>query len=1744
MRSQLSRTLLTTTALVPLAIAVAHANPVGSQVVGGSASVQGTGTATVTVTQTSDKAIINWKQFDIGAGEKTQFVQPSSSSVALNRVTGGLGASLIDGTLTANGRIFLVNPDGVLFGKGAVVDTAGFLATTHDITNDNFMAGRYHFNIPGRPDASIVNQGTITATGSGFAARVAPGVRNSGTITANFGQVGLAAGNGFTLDFYGDKLITLAVNDSIAATVRDVATGQPLDALIKNEGKLKANGGRVELTAVAARTVIDSVINNRGVIEARSIGTRNGKIVLGAATTRLAGMPKQTVKLSGKLTVAGKKAGSKGGTIVVTGENIELAGATIDASGGAGGGTVLIGGDWAGGNPKSGLVANQSARLEGFSVPTAATTSVDAATIINASAKDSGDAGKVVLWSDQVTSFLGTILARGGAASGNGGFAEVSGHQSLGFAGTVDLRAPRGTAGTLLLDPTDIVIGSNGTVTGGSASLVEASALVSQLSLGNVVVATSPTGSGNGDIKVVSNVAWSGNNSLTLSAHRDIGVAAGVGIANTGGGNLTMRADSEGTGRGTVSLAVPPGGGGQGVGTSVDFSGSTGKVSIYYNPTSYSSPVSYASNVVINPAVQNQLIPYMLVNDATNLQNISQNLSGAYALGRNIDASGFTGTGAGEFKGIFDGHGGLGVNHAIDKLPVGLFSTIGFSGTVRNLNLTDVAINAPNGLPLVGSIAGTNLGTIDSVTASGSINGGSQTGLSVGGFVGVNSGTIRNSSAAVNVSAGDGIVTTLQNVGGMVGFNSGTIMQSSASGTVTVGANANAGGLVGANMTFLNQPLSLPPLIDRSFATGNVMASGVNVQAGGLAGYNAPTAVITDSHATGNVTASASVTQGSPGQFSQAGGLVGFNQGVIAGTTDPSPAYATGAVRVGSGGIGGGLVGFNDGIIANAYATGAVTGDAGVAGPAQDHDRPTTLGGLVGFNLGQIVLGSAQGNVGTPNVAFLQAGGLVGRNAGAIVGSNASGDVRAGDNSEAGGLVGGSGADGANCGNCSQGIGFNNDGAIAESSATGSVTVGSESIAGGLAGLGGSVLNSSASGAVTGAGNSILGGFMGVLTTGESIANSVATGSVTSTGPNTWAGGFVGIGAGVISGSSSSGAVLGTSASLLGGFTGVNIGQISLSFAEPTASVTGTGANNVIGGFAGVNFGSISLTSAEGAVTGGVSNAVGGLVGANAAFANIPPDLIALSSFPTGTIFASNATGAVSGGANSIVNQQVAINGPTSLPTYPSLIPKCNDEICSIFQTASLTTPPKPGLDELPLDVLAQALIINLVLTIEQPTQQDVVAALVALTPPESQPGAPGSGPSAPSRGTGPQGVAPPPPPLRPVSGPDGERFSSVPPLTETRFLSNEVVLQVGANIPAAQIAAIAQQLGLSIVATQPLGSTNRTAYRFNITSGRSVRDIIRALEANSIVAVAQPNYRYRLQQPAAANGERRGDPSQYMMTKLRLDEAHRIAAGNDIIVAVIDSEVDREHSELAGAISEQFDATGADSKAHSHGTAMIGAIAAQDRLLGVAPRARILAIRAFSEADNTAESTTFNILKSIDWAVSQGARVINMSFAGPPDPSLQRTLKSAYDRGVVLIAAAGNAGPKSPPLYPGADPSVIAVTATDSEDRGFRQANRGFYVAIAAPGVEILAAAPQAGYQLSTGTSIATAHVSGVVALMLQRDPTLTPAAVRQILESTAVDLGPKGRDTQYGWGLVNPHRALLAVEARRATAKPATTP
>jgi hypothetical protein len=452
-----------------------------------------------------------------------------------------------------------------------------------------------------------------------------------------------------------------------------------------------------------------------------------------------------------------------------------------------------------------------------------------------------------------------------------------------------------------------------------------------------------------------------------------------------------------------------------------------------------------------------------------------------------------------------------------------------------------------------------------------------------------------------------------------------------------------------------------------------------------------------------------------------------------------------------------------------------------------------------------------------------------------------------------------------------------------------------------------------------------------------------------------------------------------------------------------------------------------------------------------------------------------------------------------------------------------------------------------------------VLAGVTPAAPPPPSPprssGGPGPGLSS---GPGAQ------PPSGPTSG------INIPPANEQRFVPNEVVLEFAGTLSTAAINQLTARHRLARLESQSFAVSNSTYLRARITDGRPVRTVLRALASEVSLQSGQPNYLYATSQqdrgvqilpaiqlpetfeppPAAtpaptpvvaSTGARpaAGDPAQYALTKLRLAEAHSLARGDNILVAVIDSGVDAGHPEFASMIAGTFDALGSGEKPHPHGTGIAGAIAAHSRLMGVAPAARILAIRAFGASGTRAEATSFAILKGIDHAVISGARVINMSFAGPADPSMARHIASARLNGVVLVAAVGNFGPTSPPQYPAADPNVIAVTATDAEDNLFVASNRGGHVAIAAPGVDILLPAPEANYQMTSGTSFAAAHVSGIVALMLQRQPTLSPDAVRQILVATAKDLGPPGKDAQFGAGLADAYQAVLALEPR-AVAQP----
>jgi subtilisin family serine protease len=361
------------------------------------------------------------------------------------------------------------------------------------------------------------------------------------------------------------------------------------------------------------------------------------------------------------------------------------------------------------------------------------------------------------------------------------------------------------------------------------------------------------------------------------------------------------------------------------------------------------------------------------------------------------------------------------------------------------------------------------------------------------------------------------------------------------------------------------------------------------------------------------------------------------------------------------------------------------------------------------------------------------------------------------------------------------------------------------------------------------------------------------------------------------------------------------------------------------------------------------------------------------------------------------------------------------------------------------------------------------------------------------------------------------------------RTVANQLVAEIDGALSDAQADELARRHGLERLQSQNFALIGSTIGLFRIIDRRAAETVSRELAADANVRSVQPNFRYVLQDQKAHLTE--GDPGQYAVAELRLPEAHKLADGANVTIAVIDSGIDVKHPELANSIADSFDALGSKEGPHVHGTGVAGAIVSHARLMGSAPAARILAIRAFGKVSSGAESTSFVILRGLDYAASHGAQIVNMSFAGPKDALIERGIAALAAKGIVMVAAAGNAGAKSPPLYPAANANVIAISATDAQDRLFTASNRGGYIAVAAPGVDVFLPAPDEKYQITSGTSFSAAYVSGLAGLMLERNPALKPEELRAILMKTARDLGSPGRDDLFGAGEADAFAAVSAI-------------
>ena len=1128
--------------------------PTGGQITSGSGTITSSGTQ-MTVNQATQKMIANWATFNIGENAAVRFEQPGIAAVALNRIA-DKNPSQIMGSLTSNGQVFLLNSSGIIFGKTATVNVGGLVASSLNLLDADFLAGNDTFSNNGSSGA-ILNQGEIKALDGGVVALMAPKVTNEGSITANSGSVLLAAGNQVTLDFTGDGLINYTVDQGA------------VDALVENRGLIKADGGVVVMTARAADALKMSTVNNSGVIEARTLQNKAGRILL--------------------------LSDLENGQALVSG--------TLDAS-----------------------------------------------------APDGGD----------------------------GGFIETSGGRVNISDGTVvTTKATQGKTGTWLIDPDGFTIAaSGGDMTG--------AALSSSLSGTDIEIQSTVGGSGSdGNINVNDTVTWS-ENTLTLTATNDINVNAVMTatdaslVLNYGeGGNLNMGFNTDGTFKGRVDFLY------------------TDEADKDLTPPRFGSGF-----LTINGN------DYYVIDEIEGLSEIDAGDSDVYyALGSNIEAGdtvewndglGFEpiGLASQNFEGVFDGLGhtisGLTIDRSEDQdnSNIGLFSIS--SGIIRNVGLVDASVKGEGN---IGALVGQNdNGTIsNSYVSGGSVVG---SGDSVGGLVGCNYGTITNSHSSATVS-GD------SSVGGLVGeyvdyYDVGSITDSYATGSVT-GVGDDVGGLVGYSwgkvtnsfykIDSVNHPISVGDdwggsvvadvtpfgingdlFADWLSTTGGKAAKTLDISkyftlSGGYYLITKTTGLLSDKGDLRNILGfvndtsenhfrlttdlalpsgfwiplfNAAELDGAGFKFTgltvnqpmnsqigmigdlgptstinnlgvtgitvtgdeYVGGLVGWNEG------DITSSHATGAVTM-SGDYGeyaGGLVGYNDGNITSSYATGSVH--------ASGYDC-SYVGGLVGYNDGDITGSHATGNVEGSNYV----GGLVGVNgySGTINSSYATGDVTGEDGEFIGGLVGGNyggdinssyatgivtGGDyvGGLVGSSNYNEDESRDPSISDSYATGSV-VGNGDYVGGLVGFNyhGTITSSYATGNVEG--SNYVGGLVG-FNYNSTITSSYATGAVNGSDS---VGGLVGYNYNsTITSSYATGAVKGDD--YVGGLVGYNYGDIISSYA--TGSVEG---GNSIGGLAGRNYdeGNISKSYATGTVTGG--DYVGGLVGYND-FGDIS------SSFATGSV--------------------------------------------------------------------------------------------------------------------------------------------------------------------------------------------------------------------------------------------------------------------------------------------------------------------------------------------------------------------------------------------------------------------------------------------------------------------------------------------------------------------------------------------
>ena len=849
--------------------------PTGGSVVAGTASIAsavGTNSASMTITQSSQRAVVDWTRFDVGSSAQVAFVQPSASSVTLNRVLSS-DPSQIFGRISANGQVFLTNSSGVYFAPGSSVDVGGLVATTHSIGNDAFMAGSNSFSRNGST-GTVQNDGTLNAALGGYIALLAPTVRNQGVVVAKLGTVAMAAGETFTLHIDGANALT-----GLEVTASTVAS------LVDNGLAVQAPGGLIILSAQALDRVQGGVVNNSGVLQANGLVNDGGRIMLRASST---------ISHSGSITADAVGTG-KGGTVTLVADLANTASRTevngsISAKGGEAGGD-------------GGFIETSASKVrfgDNMAISTLAAP---------------GLGGRNGTWLIDPTDF--TIASSGGDMTGtalgtslaSSNVTIYSSSGSSGSDGAINVnQAVSWSANTLTLNA-QANINVNAAMTGsGTAKLAfqygQSAVSSGNSSTYNISAAVSlPSGSNfstqlgtDGTVKsytVITSLGSAGDESLASATNSLQGLAYSTRLS----GNYVLGADIAASGTST-------------------WNSNSGFSPIGNDTTAFSGKLEGLGHTITGLTISRSSTENALfgkTSSAATISNLGMLSASINGLGYSaalvgVNAAAISNAYAtGSVTGTTQSGGLVGYNNA--ATIASSYSSVSVSGGSGNY---------------LGGLVGTNDGTISSSYATGSVSG---TGSYAGGLLGYSSrGAIKSSYATGSVSGGsytggligasDTAVTVTSSyatgsvrgfsgsVGGLIGANNGTISSSYATGSVSASGGV-VGGLIGSNPN---------GTITSSYATGSVTGSSY---AGGLVGDLGSTVTVSSSYATGSVT-------GSGGNF---GGLIGQLKGSV------TSSYATGSVSAAGSGIGG-LAGYltSTGTLSGSYSTGSVSGASNVGG--------------------------------------------------------------------------------------------------------------------------------------------------------------------------------------------------------------------------------------------------------------------------------------------------------------------------------------------------------------------------------------------------------------------------------------------------------------------------------------------------------------------------------------------------------------------------------------------------------------------------------------------------------------------------------------------------------------------------------------------------------------------------------------------------------------------------------------------